>query len=285
MLTRMQPTILDPALDPAARADLLAWRDAYRQRLAEPEGWWAVSNLAWLEERGASTLGGGPGDDLRLPARVVAAVARLERVPEGVQVVPGEGVALELDGAPLNGSAVVRAAGARLLVGGAPGVVVVFAERAGRWGVRVYDAEQAAARAGDPVGWFEPAPGWCVPAQVEVPDDVTSLQIVDVLGNVREVPVAARLHFELAGQRQTLLAHDAAGELFVNFRDASNGERTYGAGRFLRVAAPQGGVALLDFHRAYHPPCAHTPYAMCPLPPLANRLSVAIEAGECWPTP
>lgn len=35
--------------------------------------------------------------------------------------------------------------------------------------------------------------------------------------------------------------------------------------------------------RAHHPPCAHTPHAMCPLPPLANRLPLAVRAGECWP--
>jgi len=42
---------------------------------------------------------------------------------------------------------------------------------------------------------------------------------------------------------------------------------------------------VLDFNRAYSPPCAFTDFATCPLPPAPNRLSVAIEAGELDPHP
>ncbi|MDF1522960.1 MAG: DUF1684 domain-containing protein [Trueperaceae bacterium] len=63
----------------------------------------------------------------------------------------------------------------------------------------------------------------------------------------------------------------------------AGGADTYGAGRYLRVAAPVAGRTVLDFHRATHPPCAHTPFATCPLPPLANRLPFAIAAGERHP--
>jgi uncharacterized protein (DUF1684 family) len=37
---------------------------------------------------------------------------------------------------------------------------------------------------------------------------------------------------------------------------------------------------VLDFNKAYTPPCAFTPYATCPLPPPQNRLSTSIESGE-----
>jgi uncharacterized protein (DUF1684 family) len=43
---------------------------------------------------------------------------------------------------------------------------------------------------------------------------------------------------------------------------------------------PSGGQVVLDFNKAYNPPCAFTPYATCPLPPAENRLAVRIEAGE-----
>ena len=37
---------------------------------------------------------------------------------------------------------------------------------------------------------------------------------------------------------------------------------------------------VLDFNRAYNPPCAFSPYATCPLPPPQNRLKLRVEAGE-----
>lgn len=282
MLGAMPELPRDPAIDPDARADLEAWRGAYRERLAAPSGWWAVSNLAWVDAD-ACWLGGGEDDALRLPARVRPRLALVERIADGLRVTPSAAGALTLDGEALTAAAEVRAAGVRLTPSGVDGVEAVVAERAGRWGVRAYDAERAAARADERLGWFESTPGWRVEANVEPGDGLPPLVIVDALGNAREVPVAARLRFELGGASHTLLAHDAGGALFVNFRDATNGVETYAAGRFLVVDAPRDGRAVLDFHRAHHPPCAHTPHAMCPLPPLANRLGLAVRAGERYP--
>ena len=70
------------------------------------------------------------------------------------------------------------------------------------------------------------------------------------------------------------------GELFYIFRDATTGKSTYPSGRFLYSDAPKDGKVILDFNKAYNPPCAFTPYATCPLPPKQNRMEVPIEAGE-----
>jgi uncharacterized protein (DUF1684 family) len=40
---------------------------------------------------------------------------------------------------------------------------------------------------------------------------------------------------------------------------------------------------LLDFNKAFNPPCAFTPYAVCPLPPPENKVLFRIEAGEKRP--
>ncbi|HZN93790.1 MAG TPA: DUF1684 domain-containing protein, partial [Myxococcales bacterium] len=43
---------------------------------------------------------------------------------------------------------------------------------------------------------------------------------------------------------------------------------------------PKDGKVVLDFNRAYNPPCAFSHFATCPLPPRENRLAVRVEAGE-----
>ncbi|MCB0749866.1 MAG: DUF1684 domain-containing protein, partial [Ignavibacteriae bacterium] len=69
--------------------------------------------------------------------------------------------------------------------------------------------------------------------------------------------------------------------LFIVFADLTSGEETYGAGRFLYVDGPDtNNNVILDFNKAYNPPCAFTKYATCPLPSDENKLRVRIEAGE-----
>lgn len=76
------------------------------------------------------------------------------------------------------------------------------------------------------------------------------------------------------------------GGVFVPFRDATAGTETYGAGRYLLdtiKGADLGGTGdrlVLDFNYAYHPSCAYDARWSCPLAPPANRLGVAIRAGE-----
>ena len=68
--------------------------------------------------------------------------------------------------------------------------------------------------------------------------------------------------------------------LFFVFSDPTSKTDTYPGGRFLKTGPVANGTVVLDFNRAYNPPCAVTPYATCPLAPKENRLSVAITGGR-----
>ncbi len=274
----------DPARDAEALAALVDWRTSYAARLAAPDGWWAVAGLDWLGE-GTQRLGSGPDCALRTPPTTPAHVATLTVDGDDVVVAPAGGERLWADGAPVAGAVRVAGADRPFALGPeADAVRIVVLRRGARHGVRTYDPRQAAAHAsGAGVGWFAAAPGWRVPARFEAAAADERVAIVNVLGDVAEVPAAGRLHFEHAGADHALLATWAGDLLFVNFRDATNGASTYGAGRFLTVERPAGGRTWLDFHRAHHPPCAHTPYATCPLPPLENRLPFPVPAGERHP--
>jgi uncharacterized protein (DUF1684 family) len=68
---------------------------------------------------------------------------------------------------------------------------------------------------------------------------------------------------------------------FIMFADATSGEETYGAGRYLSAELPDDhNEVILDFNKAVNPPCGFTPFATCPLPPDQNRLDIAVRAGE-----
>lgn len=68
--------------------------------------------------------------------------------------------------------------------------------------------------------------------------------------------------------------------LEIFFKDATNGQQTYGGGRYARLSRLEDGHYLLDFNTSYNPYCAYNPDFICPLPPLQNHLSIAIPAGE-----
>jgi uncharacterized protein (DUF1684 family) len=211
-------------------------------------------------------------------------VATLTVDGDDVVVEPVGPERLWADGAPVTGA--VRVPGDRPFALGPEDDAVrcVVLRRGVRRGVRTYDPRQAAARdAATGVGWFPIEPGWRVPARFEPAAPDERVAIVNLLGDAAEVPAAGRVRFEHAGTHHALLATWAGERLFVNFRDATNGATTYGAGRFLTLDPPEDGRVWLDFHRAHHPPCAHTPFATCPLPPLENRLPFAVTAGERHP--
>jgi uncharacterized protein (DUF1684 family) len=69
--------------------------------------------------------------------------------------------------------------------------------------------------------------------------------------------------------------------LFIPFSDQTNGQSSYGGGRYLDVPyAPQSSNCVVDFNTAYAPYCAHSTRYSCPVVPGENQLEIAIEAGE-----
>jgi uncharacterized protein (DUF1684 family) len=98
----------------------------------------------------------------------------------------------------------------------------------------------------------------------------------------------AQARFDLGGDGRVLDLYwlDAyGGGIFLPFGDATNGEQTYGAGRYLldtvKGADLGGGSELvLDFNFAFNPSCAYSDRWACPLAPPANRLAVPVRGGE-----
>lgn len=70
--------------------------------------------------------------------------------------------------------------------------------------------------------------------------------------------------------------------LFIPFKDHTNGEETYGGGRYidLKTGDIQNGKVTIDFNKCYNPWCAYSDGYNCPIPPVENHFELEIEAGE-----
>lgn len=98
-----------------------------------------------------------------------------------------------------------------------------------------------------------------------------------------DVTVTHVARFRHEGHQVALVpTHWKAGQPMFVFRDATSGRETYGVARFLMGEDMHDGGITLDFNRAFTPPCAFTPFAICPLPPRQNVLPFAVTAGETW---
>lgn len=73
---------------------------------------------------------------------------------------------------------------------------------------------------------------------------------------------------------------DGDGGAFLPFGDATNGQSTYGGGRYVAVDIHDDGIAVVDFNRAVNPYCAYDEEYSCPLPPAGNTIASPVEAGE-----
>jgi uncharacterized protein (DUF1684 family) len=154
-------------------------------------------------------------------------------------------------------------------------------KRGNQFGVRLRDAENPAIKNLTAIETFPIDPVWRVEATLELFDPPKTVPIQNVLGMTTDEISPGELVFGLQGQTCRLEAIVSGDDLFIMFTDETSGVETYGAGRYMYVNKPgEDGKIVLDFNKAYNPPCVFTEYATCLLPPEQNHIPVRITAGE-----
>lgn len=131
--------------------------------------------------------------------------------------------------------------------------------------------------------YFPVDPTWRIEAEWHPAEPGQTLEMGTAIGTIEQHPVAGRVTFERDGRRFELLPVIESADddhYFVVFADQTSGKETYGAARFLYTEPPRDGRIVLDFNKAYTPPCAFTAFATCPMAPPENRLDIRITAGE-----
>ena len=148
--------------------------------------------------------------------------------------------------------------------------------------MRVRHAEAEALTGLGTLDYWPADPAWRIDARFVPHPPGKTIEIMDITSQQQPLPNPGVVEFERDGASYRLEALEGEdGGLFLILADRTSGHGSYGAGRYLYTDAPDAkGHVVVDFNRAFNPPCAFTDYATCPLPPRENRLDLAITAGE-----
>ncbi|TAM97650.1 MAG: DUF1684 domain-containing protein, partial [Rhodanobacteraceae bacterium] len=283
-MTRKSKAPLDALMDinNAYQQEIERWHAARIARLTAPDGWLSLVGLEWLKP-GQNRIGSAADNDIVL-TKAPQHLGVVEWANDGSLV-----VSLRSDtGATIDGE---TRAGAVMLDDShrAPTTVAfgsvsfIAIDRGGRKGLRVRDSEAATRSGFSGIDRFPVDPAWRIVADWLPLEPPFQLATGTVIGTIENYPAPGRAVFERDGQRFELYpVLEAPGDtrLFLVFADATSGKETYGAARFLYADMPRNGEIVLDFNKAYNPPCAFTPFATCPLAPPENRLGLRVTAGE-----
>ena len=260
--------------------EITEWHTQRIENLKKPNGWLNLVGLYWLEE-GENTFGSGQDNDIVFPAEKSPDRMGTVTLNDGVVILKAEpGVEI------FNGDKLVTeltlendmSDNTTILTHGTLAWFII--KRENKYGIRLRDYEAALLSEFEGIERYPVNEDWRVEAQYVPYDPPKKLSVPSIIGTVSESDCYGKLVFEKNGETFSL---DPLGEknLFLIFADQTNGNETYGAGRFLSVAAPDStGKTFIDFNKAYNPPCAFTKYATCPLPPKDNYLKLEITAGE-----
>lgn len=207
-------------------------------------------------------------------ARVYAGAPGTWRAADGHVV--GSGIRADEPASPVD--EVVLAPGRHIEVGR---LRLKAMDRHGALALRVFDPETPGRTRLRGILSFPHDDAWRLPGVFRPAADGEVTVIKSVDGFEREEPAVGTVVLQVGDERVELtVTGDPADELSAVIADATSNVDTYRF-RFLPIDAPAAdGSVVVDFNRAYLPPCAFSDHYVCPLPPPNNRLAVRVEAGE-----
>lgn len=261
---------------------LQAWQKNMDDNLRVEDGWLTLVGLHWLQA-GENKVGSNPAHPVTLPDGTADTVGTLTlRDGENVVFETAPGISVRIDGEEFSGKLALEpdtTLDPTIIFLGNVSFYIIH--RGLLTGVRVKQADSPVRMNFPGREWWPADDSMRVTARINYHDSPKMVHIPDVLGNTTETAMDCTLEFELDGETCQLVVETlSSGQFFIIFHDQSCGSGSYPPGRFLVTEKPEGDLVVIDFNKAYNPPCAFTPYATCPLPPIQNHLMAAIQAGE-----
>lgn len=277
----------EPALPPveasAHLAAVDAWHDEQRTELGALGAPLAYTGLSRLHG-GANSIGANSANEIVLTGTgVPARVGVLVRDTSGVRLELAKGVKATVNGAALVADRLHTDAdsgkSSRVQIGSAGFRLI---QRLDQVGVRRWDDDRPSFRAFQGAHYFPDDMQWRIAGTFAPYAKPITMRVQTEAGIEQDLPVVGKVHARIGGEKYELTAFegDSAQDLWIVFKDATNGRESYGFRYITAVRDTATNLVALDFNYAYNPDCAYTPYATCPLPPPGNRIAARIPAGE-----
>ena len=285
-LTLLAAVHAAPVTDPAYAEELAKWRARSDASLTRERGWLSIVSRDELSP-GTYRIGSAPDNQIVLPKGLAPAQLGTIVVSDGkarLTLAKGQTmrtVTKEPDDAEDFTARDLVTGASRLEWVTAGRLSLQFVKREdGKIVVRAADRDSPRRKTFAGRVWFEPRAEFRVPAKFVPTAQGATIPIANVRGEISYEKVAGTLEFTVNGQKLSLDALDDDGNLFIIFRDGTSNSTTYPPGRFLFIPKPADGVWVVDFNKAYNPPCAFSAFTTCPLPPPQNWLKGDMAAGE-----
>lgn len=271
-----------PTADPSYVKEINEWDAKRVNRLKADDGWLNLVGRFWLE-KGESTFGSSKDNDIviessKLPEHIGSFIFNDTTVTFKAK----DDVEVLLDGKPVKEIVLVDDQKKDMTVLQIGSIKFNLIIRDTLYGIRFRDLNSDLVKNFKGVDRFPIDESWKITAKFEAYNPVKEIDVPNVLGQISKEKCPGAVVFERDGKTHRIDAVDEGGDrLFLIIADQTSGDETYGGGRFMYVDKPDStGKILLDFNKAYNPPCVFTKYATCPLTPLQNYLKLKIEAGE-----
>ena len=264
-------------------AEIQKWHRERLENLKAENGVLSVSGLFWLRE-GENKFGSDSANDIVLTADKVPDFIGSFILNKGiVKIKVNPGIEVMNDGEIVGEMILKNDMDSSMTTLTLEDLNWFVIKRNNEIGIRFRDYRNPLIRQFKGINMFNIDPAWRINAHFEPYDTVKMISSVTASGSMRSYPSPGALIFRIKNRTYRLdpIAQDDQENLFVIFGDATNGNETYGGGRFLYVEkSDENNTAILDFNKSINPPCAFSGFFVCPLPPPQNRLPVRVAAGE-----
>jgi len=258
---------------------ILKVRTAREKRLlANPRNWFSLIGLFLLAD-GENRIGGTQDNAIHIPG-LPAGLTAILRLHNGKVTLMECTPDLQVDGKPAELRSLGTDHDEVTDVLSIRDIHIIVIQRGECFFLRAWDVEARAARDFSGLNYFPVDPAWRITAKFTSFPHPQILPVEDVVGTKYESKFIGRATFTINGEACSLIAEEDDEELLFSFTDLTKKDSTYPGGRFITTSLPENNGVVLDFNLAKNWPCAYTPHATCPLPPLENHLKVRIEAGE-----
>ena len=251
------------------------------ERLKKPDGWLSLVGLYWLKD-GENSFGSSKSNEIIFPEELASSELGVFTLIDSVVTVKIKDDVKVYCNDTLVTTVIMHndlTNNPTILKHGSLSWYVI--KRGDRFGIRLKDSEATLLKEFSDIEMFKIDSTWHIPAnfiEYKTPKEVLT---PTAIGTLEKSIVFGKLEFTIINQLFSLEPSVSNAGYFIVFGDKSNGEETYGAGRFLFIEKPDSSEHLyIDFNKAYNPPCVFSKYATCPLPRKENNINIKILAGE-----